>query len=86
MQDQFRYLPVTARAKRWGFYVTCCGHVEVPPHGLHPPQGHPECYGFNWENGRVLPEYQVIFLAKGAGVFESTASGRCDIVSGDVMV
>lgn len=86
IQDTFRYLPITAQSKRWGLYVTCCGCVEIPPNGQHPPRGHPECYGFNWSKGRVLPEYQVIYLAHGAGVFESASGGPCQIVSGDVMV
>ena len=85
IEDRFRYLPISAQSKRWGLYVTCCGCVEIPPYGQHPPCGHPECYGFNWEKGRVLPEYQVIYLARGTGVFESTSSGSCEIGAGDVM-
>jgi len=86
IQDRFRYLPITAQAKRWGLYVTCCGRVEVPPHGEHPPRDHPECYGFRWQEGRILPEYQVIYLVHGAGLFESTATGQREIVSGNVVV
>jgi AraC-like DNA-binding protein len=85
INDVFRYLPIGARTKQWGLYVTGCGHVEIPPQGQHPPSGHPECYGFSWKKGRVLPEYQVIYLIHGRGVFESTATGNREISSGDVI-
>jgi hypothetical protein len=77
-RDRFRYLPLTARTKAWGLYVTGCGHVMIPPHGEHPPQGHPHLYEFSWDRGRMLPEYQTIFLADGAGVLETKLTGESD--------
>jgi len=82
----FRYLPVSQRTARWGLYVTGCGHVCVPRSGEHPPHGHPELYRFRWERGRVLPEYQLIYLTDGEGVFESTAGGMRKIAAGDLIV
>ena len=85
MQDAFRYLPITERTVRWGLYLTGCGHVCVSAHGRHPPRGHPGVYQFQWDRGRVLPEYQAIYLVQGKGTFESTPTGRRTIAAGDVL-
>jgi AraC-like DNA-binding protein len=85
-EDSFRYLPVGARTMLWGLYVTGCGHLSLPPSGQHPPRRHPHLYRFNWERGRVLPEYQLIYLTRGEGQFESAPTGAAPIAAGDVFV
>jgi AraC-like DNA-binding protein len=84
--DSFRYLPVGTRTMLWGLYVTGCGHLTLPPSGQHPPRKHPHLYRFHWDRGRVLPEYQLIYLTRGAGQFESTPTGAATIAAGDVFV
>jgi hypothetical protein len=83
-QDSFRYLPITPRTMRWGLYLTGCGHLCVPAHGPHPPRDHPNLYQFTWDRGRVLPEYQAVYLLQGKGTFESAPSGRRTIAAGDL--
>lgn len=85
-QDRFRYLPITPRSQRWGLYLTGCGHLCVPADGQHPPRGHPGLYRFRWDRGRVLPEYQAIYLVRGKGLFESAQTGRRAIAAGDVFL
>lgn len=82
----FRYLPISERTARWGLYLTGCGHVCVPESGEHPPLGHPELYRFCWEQGRVLPEYQFIYLTRGAGEFESASTGARALRAGNLIV
>lgn len=84
--DVFRYLPVSERTARWGLYLTGCGHVRVPRRGTHPTPGHPGLYRFRWERGRILPEFQFIYLIRGAGEFESAATGARPLRAGDVVV
>lgn len=79
-------MPVSERTARWGLYVTGCGHVSIPERGEHPPRGHPELYRFRWEQGRVLPEHQFIYLTRGHGVFESAATETCEIRAGDLII
>lgn len=86
IQDRFRYLPITQRTIRWGLYLTGCGQLSVPAHGQHPPGGHPQLYGFQWNRGRVLPDYQAIYLTQGKGLFESAAAGKQALAAGDVFV
>jgi AraC-like DNA-binding protein len=68
------YLPVDDDAMRWGIYVTGIGRNTVPSHTNYPPATHPPLYGFRWQRGRTLPEFAVILIDRGAGVFESEAT------------
>ena len=86
IQDRFRYLPITQRSERWGLYLTACGQISVPAHGQHPPRGHPELYRFQWDRGRVLPEFQAVYLVEGQGFFESAPAGRQTLAAGDVFL
>jgi AraC-like DNA-binding protein len=70
----------------WGLYVTGCGHLSLPPSGQHPPRKHPHLYRFHWDRGRILPEYQLIYLTRGQGVFESAPTGSAPITAGDVFL
>lgn len=85
-EEFFRYLPVSRRTVRWGLYLTGCGHVSLPASGEHPPRGHPELYQFCWDQGRVLPEYQFIYLTRGAGTFESAGTGTRKLAAGNLIV
>ena len=82
-EDYFRYIPVRQRDVQWGLYVTGAGCTFIPPGTpQYPPETHPELYHFRWETGRTLPEYQIIYIAKGEGRFESAPTGGKDIVPG----
>lgn len=86
IQDRFRYLPVTDRVVRWGLYLVGCGHLRIPAQGVHPPTGHPRLYSLSWQRGRVLPEYQVVYLLEGRGMFESALTGKRALAAGDVFL
>jgi AraC-like DNA-binding protein len=34
-------------------------------------QNHPDSYYFDWEKGRVIQEFQIVYISSGSGVFES---------------
>ena len=69
---------------RFDLYVTGVGFTDIPARTPYPPPGHPELYDFQWRLGRTLPEYQIIYIADGTGVFESASTGRVDVKSGNV--
>ena len=85
-KEYFRYLPVSERDRDWGLFVTGLGHSHVPPHSLYPRSVHPDCYQFGWEAGRVLHEFQVIYIVAGAGQFESRTSGVRKLSAGSVIL
>jgi AraC-like DNA-binding protein len=72
----YHYLPVTDDAMDWGLYITGAGRGRIAPRHSYPPAGHPSLYQFDWRRGRTLPEFQVILLTDGKGVFESEPTGR----------
>jgi AraC-like DNA-binding protein len=82
MLDQYEfyhYLPVTDDAMDWGLYVTGAGRGRIPARQSYPPAGHPSLYQFDWRRGRTLPEFQIILITDGAGVFESEPTGRRNV-------
>ena len=80
--DTFAYLPVPEIVTRLGLYVTGAGTDVVPSGADYPRQSHPELYDFSWNAGRVLPEFQFLFIAEGNGEFESRETGLVDVTSG----
>jgi len=79
----FRYLPAGPRDKAWGLYVTTAGYVKITPAMGYPPPGHPEHYALSWQHGRVLDEFQLHYLPRGNGAFESKPGGRRQLEAGD---
>ncbi len=71
----FHYLPVSGDAMRWGIYVTGAGRGVISVGQEYPPASHPSLYRLDWRRGRTLPEFQVILIAEGHGVFESAQTG-----------
>ena len=55
----------------WGVTIFDLGHHIHPPNTSYPDKQHPNGYYFDWEKGRVLPEFQLLYIAHGSGVFES---------------
>ena len=84
--DYFRYIPVRQRDVQWGLYVTGAGCTSIAPGEEYPPKPHPELYQLSWETGRMLPEYQVIYISRGEGVFESAPTGRREISPGTIVL
>lgn len=73
----FKYLPVDDKAIDFGFYCTCYGSQYIPPGQVYPPKKHPPKYLFKFSEGRILPEYTLVFIsgASSAGVLD-TKKGR----------
>ena len=85
-KDYFRYIPVRPRDVQWGLYVTGAGCAHVLPNVPYPPARHPELYDFSWEQGRTLPEYQIVYVSGGRGEFESGPTGTRPIAAGTVLL
>lgn len=70
----FRYLPETA-SNREEAVVTGVGMREVVPGEAYTDGNHPNLYNFKWCTGRVLPEFQIVYISNAHGEFESSATG-----------
>jgi AraC-like DNA-binding protein len=73
MKDYFVYLPRQTGASVWGCVATAAGYTNILPNKPYPPGQHPLDHHFNWDEGRVLQSYQIIFISAGTGVFECSA-------------
>ena len=75
-----RYLPTDPVQEIWGLSVVDCGYTEIPPNTLYPPNPHPQKYDLDWQHGRILDEFQLVYITAGNGTFESS-SGGCHTIS-----
>ena len=54
----------------WGVNVLTIGHNIHPSALTYPDAKHPQTYIFNWEAGRILSEYQIVYISSGKGILE----------------
>jgi AraC-like DNA-binding protein len=74
--DSFlHYLPYSEEDEKMGMLCTTAGSINVPPGIAYPPRKteHPALFRTVAE-GRVLPEFQMVYITRGEGVF---VSGGC---------
>jgi len=83
-----RYLPVNSEAVRWEIWCNDAGYTRVPPYTAYPPrpESHPASHAATVVSGRVLDEFQVVYLTSGRGWFDSTPSGSVSVEAGDMMI
>lgn len=77
-----RYLITSGQDTRWGLTINTVGYQNVGPGEHYPPQNHPTRYLFYMERGRVLDEYQLLYLVRGKGRFVSGNCRDTEIVEG----
>ncbi|MBR1706065.1 MAG: AraC family transcriptional regulator [Bacteroidales bacterium] len=75
MEDQhLRYLVSNQHDIKWGMTVNSVGYQSIQPGESYPPHQHPTRYLFDTRRGRILNEYQLLYITKGAGAFRSAAT------------
>lgn len=71
-----KYLPISDVARDWGLWCTDAGASEVKKGDSYPamPKSHPDAFSKGLSNGlgRVLQEFQLIYITKGQGSFRWT--------------
>ncbi len=85
MNNFFKYLAPTPEEKNWGIYLTVAGYSKVLPGMDYPFGKHPKGYHFRWENGRILNEYQLVYIIEGGGIFE-TRQEKTEIKPGTIIL
>jgi AraC-like DNA-binding protein len=69
----------------WECTATSVGYERVQAGSPYPPRRHPVDHHFDWEQGRVLAAYQMVYVIEGRGTFE-VSSRRQRIEPGTVMI
>ena len=82
----FRYLTYSEEDEKWQIVCPDAGHIEIAPNTPYPPhkEGHPQPFR-SVAVGRTLTEYQIIYITKGRGVFESNHRTHV-VVPGSIMI
>lgn len=83
--NHFRYLTTGQEDIDWGLFLNVTGTATILSKTLYPPQEHPSEYFFNWDSGRILQEYQLIYITEGTGIYENK-HGKFQVKPGSVMV
>ncbi|MCL2232660.1 MAG: AraC family transcriptional regulator [Treponema sp.] len=75
-KDSFlHYLPYSEEDEKMGMICTTAGSISVHPETVYPPQKnqHPAMFRPVAE-GRVLPEFQMVYITEGEGIFTCSDS------------
>lgn len=83
--NYLKYPAYTAQDERWGLVCTTVGYQQVEPHAPYPVADHPTDYNFT-NNGRVLDEYQLVYITEGEGVFQSESCPEQQIEAGTILM
>lgn len=86
LKVDFKYLLVREQDKQFGLWVNTVGFQPVHEGELYPLLGHPSSYSFNATKGRILREYQLLYITKGEGYFDSEYTKRVKIGKGHLVI
>ncbi len=70
---EWRYPTTNTVDLKWGMVAYSFGSQTVGPGEDYPPKTAIAKYVFNPEKGRIIDEYQLVYLTKGRGTFTSTS-------------
>ncbi len=82
----FRYLSWSEADEKWQLVCTDAGYSRVGPYTHYPPHqdSHPRPFK-SVAVGRTLSEYQLIYITRGRGIFQSDAQTRV-VVPGSILL
>lgn len=85
--SHIQYLGSSPLDEKWGLTVTTVGYQRIPANSIYPStQQHPQGYVFNPQKGRILSEYQLIYISEGSGYFESASCKKQKIKAGTMLL
>ena len=82
-----KYLVANRSDRLWGLAVHSVGSQSIGVGEPYPPTGHPSRYLFSEERGRILQEYQLLYITEGQGWFRSaTLSHKVALTPGSLFL
>lgn len=82
----YKYMVINEQDRKFGSYVTTVGFQAIKANTVYPVKGHPAGYYFNVENGRILREYQLLYISKGQGFFSTQTVKDRKIEKGSLLL
>ncbi len=83
---EFKYLIVNDMDRKFGLWVNTVGFQSIQPNTPYPLRDHPSGYYFNTQKGRILREYQLVYITKGRGLFSSESTPEKQISKGRLIL
>lgn len=81
-----KYLIVNEHDLLWGLTINTVGFQHIPPGSPYPLPNHPTRYFFSAEKGRILEEYQLLYITRGNGEFTSQSSKPQSLKEGSMFL
>ena len=84
--EPYKFISVNPRDEQWGLSIISIGYQDIKKNECYSPRIYPSEYVFDPDKGRVVQEYQLIYIVDGKGEFESRNGGRDLITSGSMFM
>lgn len=81
-----KYLFTRKQDNLWGITTRTVGMQDVAPGSTYPSGEHPGTYLFRPDKGRVLREFQIVYIIKGSGWFVSAHQPKRPLRAGDAVI
>jgi len=82
----FNYLIINENDFKFGLSINTVGYQSIKPDSQYPLLQHPEGYFFNVQKGRILNEYQLIYITEGSGKLTLEQNEVIQISKGQVIL
>ena len=86
LETWFKYLISNDKDRKFGLWINTVGFERIPPDSPYPLEEHPSSYFFNTQNGRILHEYQLLYITKGKGMFASENMSEKQVSKGSLFM
>ena len=87
MRQLVKYIPKSLSSDdSLGVEILNIGHNIYRPFEKYPKVNHPSAYYFDYFKGRVLSEYQIVYIANGSGYFEANGLKQHRVSAGDILL
>lgn len=86
MRTPVKYIIENPRDVLWGLTITTVGYEKIGPGDPYPTNCHIDSHSFSPVKGRVLQEYQLVYITEGSGSFESSGFGKTAIKPGTMFL
>lgn len=84
--SEIQYITSHEDENLWNLKVNTVGFESIPVEASYPTSGHPLEYSFDYERGRVLQEFQLVYITKGKGKFAARPNEWIEIAEGSVFI
>ena len=86
IKNKLLYLSIGGNDEDWGIVVTTVGNQSISPRTHYPPIQHPDTYLFTPDIGRIINEYQLVYITNGCGWFLSQNMKKKQKVTAGTMI